>query len=107
MAPILFIACVLAGLTAGELQSTIAPLLKPAGEIIPGCYIVKLKAGVSSTASEALSQYSSSAQNVYGNIFHGFATSLDEAELAFLRLSPSVSRLVFDPWPPFLMGLNR
>lgn len=93
MALILFITCVLAGwATAGELQSTIAPLFKPAGDIIPGRYIVKLKAGVSVAASGALSEHVSSAQNVYGSIFRGFAASLDEAELAYLRLSPSVSR---------------
>ncbi len=97
MALILFIACVLVGsAAAGELQSTVAPLFKPAGEIIPGHYIVKLKDGFSLTASEALSEHASSAQNVYGNIFRGFATSLDEDQLAFLRLSPSVSRLF---WP--------
>ncbi|OAA78934.1 subtilisin-like protease Pr1B [Akanthomyces lecanii RCEF 1005] len=97
MALILFIACVLVGLAAaGELQSTVAPLFKPAGEIIPGHYIVKLKDGVSLTASEALSEHASSAQNVYGNIFRGFATSLDEDQLAFLRLSPSVEFIEHD-----------
>ncbi|OAR01478.1 hypothetical protein LLEC1_08149, partial [Akanthomyces lecanii] len=97
MAFIFFIACALAGLTtAGELQSTVAPLFKPAGDIIPGRYIVKLKAGVSVAASETLSEYASSAQNVYGNIFRGFAAVLDEDKLAFLRLSPSVEYIEHD-----------
>lgn len=108
MKPVPFFAPVLAGLAAaGELQSTIAPLFKPGGDIIPGRYIVKLKSGISLLSTgEAVAKYVSSADNVYKNVFDGFATALDEAELAFLRLSPSVSDLGFGRGRLFSNGIE-
>lgn len=92
MSVIFSIMSVLAGLAiAAELQSTVAPLFRPAGEIIPGRYIVKLKSdGHLRTASDSVLKHVAAAEHVYSNMFPGFAASLDKAELAFLRLSPSV-----------------
>ncbi|OAA35112.1 Peptidase S8, subtilisin-related protein [Beauveria brongniartii RCEF 3172] len=92
------ITSVLAGLAiAAELQSTVAPLFRPAGEIIPGRYIVKLKSDNDLlTATESVLKHVAAAEHVYGNMFPGFAASLDKAELAFLRLSPSVEYIEHD-----------
>ncbi|KAM3548604.1 hypothetical protein ARSEF4850_009320 [Beauveria asiatica] len=92
------IASILAGLAiAAELQSTVAPLFRPAGEIIPGRYIVKLKSDNDLlTAAESVLKHVAAAEHVYGNMFPGFAASLDKAELAMLRLSPSVEYIEHD-----------
>ncbi|TQV98192.1 subtilisin-like protease Pr1B [Cordyceps javanica] len=97
MNPIRFLFA-LAGLTAAaEPQSTIAPLFKPAGDLITGRYIVKLKSGASVLgASGGVLKHASATEHVYANIFHGFSASLDETELAFLRLNPSVEYIEHD-----------
>lgn len=90
----LFLASFLASLAAAvELKSTVAPLFKPAGDVIPGRYIVKLKSDVSLlSVGKGILQHLSAPSHVYGSVFYGFAARLDEAQLEFVRLSPSVSR---------------
>jgi hypothetical protein len=72
-----------------------APVIQPrAGQIIPGKYIVKLKAGASdATLKSVMSKLgSSSATNVYTSSgFKGFASKLDSATLATIQSLPEVS----------------
>lgn len=89
----LYFISALAGLaTAIESQSTVAPLFKADSNAIPGRYIVKLKSGNAIQANnDVLLKHMETTEHVYKNVFDGFAGSLSEAEVAFLRLSPSVS----------------
>ncbi|KAJ6785569.1 hypothetical protein PWT90_10664 [Aphanocladium album] len=93
-----FIISALFGLTtAVESQATVAPLLKAEADGIPGRYIVKLKSGNSLlTSNEVIFKHMSKADQVYRNLFNGFATSLVDAELASLRLNPSVEYIEQD-----------
>ncbi|OAA70236.1 subtilisin-like protease Pr1B [Cordyceps fumosorosea ARSEF 2679] len=94
----LFLASFLASLAAAvELKSTVAPLFKPAGDVIPGRYIVKLKSDVSLlSVGKGILQHLSAPSHVYGSVFYGFAARLDEAQLEFVRLSPSVEFVEHD-----------
>ncbi|KAK0629430.1 peptidase S8/S53 domain-containing protein [Bombardia bombarda] len=64
-----------------------APVIEPRGaQIVPGKYIVKLKAGVSDTAlTAAMGNLKTKAEHVYKTSFKGFAGAIDDATLDILR----------------------
>lgn len=83
------------GLAASIPAPKLAPILEARGaNIIPGQYIVKLKAGVSDAAfHDTLSTLGSvKAKHVYkAPGFKGFASKLDAATLATIQQIPEVS----------------
>lgn len=83
------------GLAASIPETRLAPVIEARGaDIIPGQYIVKLKAGVSEDVlHSALSKLGSTkAKHVYkAPGFKGFASKLDAATLATIQKIPEVS----------------
>ena len=81
-----------AAAVSGYSERHLAPLLKPAGDVIPDSYIVVLHDRLTATGKERLErEFGDAINSSYSELVNGYSATLDEIALNQLRHNPNVS----------------